>query len=133
MYGAGTVGAWKRIQLYLLLCSGAALFVSIILTAGSLKKPATSHNFFKNIDPRFSQASSETVNELLLSKDELSIAEKNSFINLYLKPSDFSASKNIPIAPAPASIYRQILDRKINNLKAKSNRTDDFIVKPVPK
>ncbi|HNU13498.1 MAG TPA: hypothetical protein PKI55_03500 [Chitinophagaceae bacterium] len=74
---------------------------------------------------------SETINDLLLSADELSIAEKNSFIQLYLKPGkEVEGITNL--LETKENVYRKIFQRKVNKLK-RINNNEDFSIKPIPK
>lgn len=73
----------------------------------------------------------EIINDLLLSADELSIAEKNSFIQLYLKPGNKAEGMN-KVLETKEDVYKKIFQRKVNKLKQKDN-DEDFFIKPIPK
>ena len=120
------------IILYAILWGVAIIIIAVIVITG-YREQLPQKSFF-NGNALDNQASSgETINELMLSANELTIAEKNSFINLYLKSTDPSSvvafSKN---KDEQKLVYNQIFQRKMNKLKNK-NSDGDFSVKPVPK
>jgi hypothetical protein len=117
---------------YLLLWSVALLMIAVTLMFGIGDK-TTGKSIFKNKSIETAEVSNETINALLLSADELNIGEKNSFINLYLKPDDNgSMLSGVNNETDREAMYNTIFTRKINNLNSK-NRNEDFSVKPIPK
>ncbi|MBK8953155.1 MAG: hypothetical protein IPM85_13695 [Chitinophagaceae bacterium] len=78
------------------------------------------------------QPSGETINQLLLSADEFTIAEKTAFINLYLKADDGTTAYE-QIKSLRKEVYSKILNRRLNNVKRQGNKQDDFLIKAVPK
>ena len=132
----GVFNSWQKGKnLYLLLWVIAIFFIGGIILTGNAEINA-GKNLFKNQDFETAGTTNETINELLLSADELSIAEKNSFVNLYLKPVE---SNGVITATATEGdnekddIYKQIFNRKINKLKVKKGGSSDFSIKPIPK
>jgi hypothetical protein len=118
--------------LYASLWGVASVIIAVIIITG-YREQLPQRNFFNGhvLDNRTS--SGETINELLLSANELTIAEKKSFINLYLKSADASSlladGRN---KDEQKRVYNQIFQRKMNNLNNK-NSDDDFSIKPIPK
>jgi len=122
--------SWQKGKaLYLLLWMGAAIVTLIIIVAGNSDDLTVKH-LFKDQNMVSPEVTDETINELLISVDELNISEKKSFINLYLKPKDSDLSTTLAQSSGE-NVYRQILHRRIEKLKAK-NQNEDFSVKPVP-
>lgn len=125
--------SWQSGKLYYLVLWSAALVIISVMLLFGFNDIVISRSIFKNKNFGSAEVSNQTINELLLSADELNIGEKNSFINLYLKPED-----NIPALTAEnnqtelASVYNKILNRKIKNLDMKI-KSEDFSVKPIPK
>ncbi|MEI9943546.1 MAG: hypothetical protein WDN26_04935 [Chitinophagaceae bacterium] len=120
---------WKQGKaLYLALWLGAAMTILIIATGAD--NTFTTKQLFKKEAMAPSEASDEAINDLLLSVDELNIAEKNSFINLYLKPNEH-ARVQLNVQDRRDSFYRQILNRRLSRLENRK-RNEDFSVKPVP-
>ncbi len=120
---------WKEGKwLYSTLWSGAFLVIVITLLVGFRDSINEKNDSKKRVLPS-GTASGETINELLLSAGQLSIAEKNSFINLYLKSSDGRTEAS---STANEQLYKEIFQRKVNKLK-KRNNNEDFSIKPVPK
>ncbi len=125
--------SWQKARsLYLALWTGAVVVTLIIVMTGySDDKPGK--HLLRTQDILSTDAANETINELLLSAGQLTIAEKTSFINLYLKPEQASTSGHTDNNNTDRdNVYQQILNRRINNLKSKSDQ-NDFSVKPVPK
>lgn len=116
-------------RLYLLLWSGTFL-ITMIMVNLKYNKPK-SINLFKNkaFDP--SASTGYAINELLLSTGQLEIAEKKSFISLYLKP-DEGVYKVIVEQSVNENVYKAIFQRKINSLQQKK-KNYDFSIKPIPK
>jgi hypothetical protein len=125
--------SWQKGKaLYLILWMGAIIVTLVIIIAGNGDNSAITH-LFKDQSLVSAEANTdETINQLLISVDELNISEKKSFINLYLKPTepDFTPTP-AQISGEDENVYRQILHRRIEKLKTK-NQDDDFSVKPVP-
>jgi hypothetical protein len=127
------VTSWQKGKaLYLLLWMGAVIVTLVIIIAGSGDNVIIKHLFKDQTLVSPEANTDETINQLLISVDELNISEKRSFINLYLKPTEVDST------PIPAQIngedenvYRQILHRRIERLKVK-DQDEDFSVKPVP-
>lgn len=118
-------------KLYLILWGGAALIGAVMTVVGYLQQ-TDDKKLLRNpafINPT---SSDETINDLLLSANELTIAEKKSFISLYHRQGD---DTEIPIYQKAKDkryeIYKQIFQRKMNKLNG--NSSADFSVKPVPK
>jgi ethanolamine ammonia-lyase large subunit len=117
--------------LYLILWGGAAIIGTVMVIIG-YSQQADEKNLLKSSAFATNKLSGDAINDLLLSGDELTIAEKKSFISLYLKPSE----NNGDIAYQKGNnksdeVYRLILQRKMNRSANKS--TNDFSVKPIPK
>ncbi len=118
-------------KLYLILWGGAA-FIGIIMVGISYKEQLDEKQLLKNKFFITKTLSGESINDLLLSADELTIAEKKSFISLYLKPgSDQDAITYQKADNKRDEVYKLILQRKMNKLNRRPS--DDFSVKPVPK
>lgn len=118
--------------LYASLWGVASVIIAIIIITG-YREQLPQRSFFNGhvLDNRTS--SGETINELLLSANELTIAEKKSFINLYLKSTDaHSLMAGRMNKSEQKRVYNEIFQRKMNNLNNKKS-DDDFSVKPIPK
>ncbi|MBL7725967.1 MAG: hypothetical protein JNK27_17640 [Chitinophagaceae bacterium] len=120
----------KRIRLYVVLWTIAVIAVVFMMADGKYVS-INEKNLFRNSGVESGVLSSETINELLLSANELSISEKKSFINLYLK-SGSNPEGNDNENETREQIYQRIFQRKINKLQQKS-RQEDFSIKPIPK
>ena len=122
----------KGIILYAILWGVSIVMIAVIVITG-YREQLPQKSFFNGNALDNKTSSGETINELMLSANELTIAEKNSFINLYLKSTDPSSvvafSKN---KDEQKLVYNQIFQRKMNKLK-NNNSDGDFSVKPVPK
>lgn len=116
-------------KLYILLWSGAFVVMLIMILDGFILYAAQKKTIRTSGEANV--WGSETINNLLLSADELSIAEKNSFIQLYLKPGN-EAYSTINVQEANESVYKKIFERKVNSLR-QSNKDEDFSIKPIPK
>lgn len=118
--------------LYASLWGVASVIIAVIIITG-YREQLPQKSFFNGhvLDNRTS--SGETINELLLSVNELTIAEKKSFINLYLKSTDASSlMADRRNNDEQKKVYNQIFQRKMKNLNSK-NSDDDFSIKPIPK
>ncbi len=130
---AAEFNSWQKGKyLYLLLWITAGFIIAGIVFAGTTAAN-DGKNIFINQDFESPEATNETINELLLSADELSITEKKSFINLYLRPGENS----ITIVSADSgrekeNVYKQIFKRKVSSLRSKEVPSD-FSIKPIPK
>lgn len=118
-------------KLYFILWGGAAI-IGVVMTLVGYWQQTDEKKLLRN--PAFTdpKSSGETINDLLLSANELTIAEKKSFISLNLKQGE---DIGIPISQKSKDkrdeIYKQIFQRKMNRLNG--NSSADFSVKPVPK
>ena len=118
-------------RLYLILWGGTATITAAMVLIG-FRQQLYEKNLLRNPFYKTENSSGEAINELLLSANELTIAEKKSFINHFLK----QANNNEETTPDKTGrkkedIYKVILQRKINRLNGKTK--DDFSVRPVPK
>lgn len=121
---------WKEGKsLYLLLWIGASVFAIVMVSFTDSKN--TELKIFKSQPVEKNTTASEMINELLLSADQLNIAEKNSFISLYLKPAEVEI-QNAITENNNEKVYDQIFQRKIKNIKKQKNK-EDFSIKPTPK
>jgi hypothetical protein len=118
--------------LYASLWGVASVIIAVIIITG-YREQLPQKSFFNGHVIDNHTSSGETINELMLSANELTITEKKSFINLYLKSTDVSSviayTKD---SDEQKRVYNQIFQRKMKNLKNK-NSDGDFSVKPVPK
>ncbi len=118
--------------LYVILWGVASVIIAVIIITG-YKEQLPQKGFFNSNVFDKSTSSGEAINELLLSANELTIAEKKSFINLYLKSTDVSSvAVYIKNNDEQKKVYNQIFQRKMNNLKNR-NSDDDFSIRPIPK
>lgn len=118
-------------KLYLILWGGAAL-IGIVMTVVGYWQQTDEKKILQN--PAFTNpaSSGETINDLLLSAHELTIAEKKSFISLYNRQGDdIVIPINQKAKDKREEIYKLIFQRKMNKLNGKPSA--DFSVKPVPK
>ncbi|HEX4372627.1 MAG TPA: hypothetical protein VHZ50_04905 [Puia sp.] len=124
--------SWQKGKaLYLLLWMGAIIVTLVIIIAGNGDNSAITH-LFKDQNLVSPEANTdETINQLLISVDELNISEKKSFINLYLKPSESDSTPTPIQISGDENVYRQIFHQRIERLQSK-NHDEDFSVKPVP-
>jgi hypothetical protein len=125
--------SWQKGKpLYLILWIGAVMVTLVIIIAGNSGGFIIKH-LFKDQSLVSPEANTdETINQLLISVDELNISEKKSFINLYLKPSESDSTPTpIQISGEDENVYRQILHQRIEKLKTK-DQEEDFSVKRVP-
>lgn len=77
--------------------------------------------------------STDIVNELLLSANELNIYGKSSLMEVNRHEEGPSASLLLQLRTNPENAYRTILRNKIEKLNIAKNGDKDFSVKPVPK
>lgn len=120
----------KKIRLYVVLWTIAVIAVVFMMADGAYVS-INEKNLFRNSSVESGVLTSETINELLLSANELSISEKKSFINLYLKSGN-SPEGSDNGNETREQIYQEIFQRKINKLQQKSKQ-EDFSIKPIPK
>ncbi len=74
----------------------------------------------------------KNIDQLLLTGNDLSVTEKNAFINIYLKSPEISANGDKGSTKNKRDeLYRSILQRRINRTTSKPQ--EDFSVRPVPK
>jgi hypothetical protein len=122
----------KRIQagtfLYPVLWGGAALIIAGMFIIGHRQQTYDKNNLH-TLQPA---SSGEMINALMVSTNDLTIEEKKSFINLFLRKGEDPEETTSTAAIKKENVYRQILQRKINR-PVKNQRPDDFSVKPVPK
>lgn len=116
-------------NLFILLWSGAIVVMLVMILDGVILDAAQKRTV--KTPGEVNIWGSETINDLLLSADELSIAEKNSFIQLYLKPGNEAGGMN-KVLETKENVYKKIFQRKINKLK-QANSNEDFSIKPIPK
>ncbi len=95
---------------------GVASVITAIIIITGYREKLPQKNFFNGHVLNNYTSSGETINELLLSANELTIAEKKSFINLYLKSTDANSlltdrRKN----DEQKKVYNQIFQRKMNS------------------
>jgi hypothetical protein len=118
--------------LYAILWGGAIIIIALIIITGYREQLPQKSFFGGNILDN-QNSSGETINELMLSANELTIAEKKSFINLYLKSGDVgSVVSYVKNQDGQRQVYRQIFQRKVNRLN-NNNSDGDFSIKPIPK
>lgn len=117
--------------LYLILWGGTAAITAAMVLIG-FRQQVYEKNLLRNDFYKTENSSGEAINELLLSVNELTIAEKKSFINLFLKQvNNNGKTASDKSGPPKEDIYKVILQRKLNRLNGKTR--DDFSVRPVPK
>jgi hypothetical protein len=126
-----SAGKRKGKSLYLILFSGTAIIVTAMLLV-DYKQGVTNKAYLISSPAGTYSGTGEDINKLLLSANELTIAEKTSLINLYLKTGEPVAAVNFNlIKEKREEVYSTILKRQINRV---SNRgAGDFSVRPVPK
>ena len=117
--------------LYLILWGGTA-----VIAAGMVFFGHRQQVYYKKLfsTPNFAMdaSSGDAINKLLISADELNIAEKTSFINLYLKQGDEAGIvTSQKVNKNREEVYKRIFQRKINKLNGKPS--EDFSVRPIPK
>ncbi len=118
-------------SLYFILFSGTAIIVAAMLLIDYKQDVANKASIISSSAEVYS-GTGEDINKLLLSANELTIAEKTSLINLYLKTGEPVATANYKyIKEKREEVYRTILKRQIN--KANNKGSGDFSIKPVPK
>jgi len=117
-------------RLYFFLWTGAVVAVAVMMIDGFNIK-AREVNLFRSRGVEQGVLTSETINDLLLSANELNISEKKSFISLYLKPGTSTTGADNS-NETREQIYQNIFKRKIIKLQQKS-RPEDFSIKPIPK
>jgi hypothetical protein len=115
--------------LYLILWSGTTI-IGVVMMLMGYEKQLKNENYLKN--PEFTEqtSSGETINNLFLSADDLTIEEKKSFINLR-QGDDKETATYQGRKEKREEVYKKIFQRKIGKLNGKS--TSDFSIKPVPK
>jgi hypothetical protein len=121
----------KGKSIYMILISGAIIITSAMLLIDynqqllekKLVKVPASGNLLSTGDK---------IDDLLLTTNELTIAEKKSFINIYLMSHQQEPGiVHDGVKKRRADLYNSILQRRINRTVAKPQ--EDFSVKPVPK
>jgi hypothetical protein len=118
-------------SLYFTLFSGTAIIVTAMLLIDYRQDVANKASIISSSAEVYS-GTGEDINKLLLSANELTIAEKTSLINLYLKTGEPVAAANYNyIKEKREEVYRTILKRQIN--KANNKGAGDFFIKPVPR
>lgn len=117
--------------LYLILWGGTALIAAGMIFFGHRQK-VYDKELFRTLNFATDASSGDAINKLLMSADELNIAEKTSFISLYLKQDDEAGIiTNQKIIKNREEVYKRIFQRKINKLNGKPS--EDFSVRPIPK
>ena len=117
--------------LYLILWGGTAVIAAGMIFFGHRQK-VYDKELFRTLNFATDASSGDAINKLLMSADELNIAEKTSFINLYLKQDDEAGIiTNQKIIKNREEVYKRIFQRKINKLNGKPS--EDFSVRPIPK
>lgn len=123
----------KGHHLYLILFSGSAIIVLAMLLVEKFMEPAQIKTTQLPSDVTNSYTGSdEDISKLLLNDEELTIEEKKSLINLYLKdgaPNTKTATYAV-IKEKREKVYSEIMKRKINRDRTTGS---DFSVRPVPK
>lgn len=118
-------------MLYLILWGGTAIITAAMVVIG-MRQQVYAKNILRNSFYKADNSSGEIINELLLSANELTIAEKKSFINLFLKSgNDYEEAGAGTISRKREDVYKNILQRKLYRLNGKTK--EDFSVRPVPK
>lgn len=119
-------------NLYLKLIAGTVLILATMFIADEWIQVAGKNKDQMKFLQR-SSASGELINNLLISVDEMTIAEKTAFINLYLKQDNLaSEGRYADIRQQRTEVYSKILRRKVN--KANHGKADDdFYIQAVPK
>jgi hypothetical protein len=118
-------------EIYIILITGTVLITLIMLLIDYRQQLYERDQLqYKVINRQLKPG--ENIDELLLSANDLSIAEKKAFINIYLKtPGKPEDNKPAYTKNKLDELYRSILQRKIN--RSTSKPREDFSVKPVPK
>lgn len=123
----------KKNYLYVVLLAGTFIILSGMIVVDKRINNYKTKNTFLEVK-KGSEKTGETINELLLSADELTITEKTAFINLYLKTAELPNELAIEeIKNQRKEVYSNILKRKIGKAKAAGSDDEDFIIKAVPK
>ena len=117
--------------LYLILWGGTAVIAAGMIFFGHRQK-VYDKELFRTLNFATDASSGDAINKLLMSADELNIAEKTSFISLYLKQDDEAGIiTNQKIIKNREEVYKRIFQRKVNKLNGKPS--EDFSVRPIPK
>jgi hypothetical protein len=121
-------GSW----LYSILFSGTAVIIAVMLIVDyNLQIETRKAHITLPADNLYSE-NGDDINKLLLSGNELTIEEKTSLINLYLKTGEpVAVLKNNTIKQKREELYNAILKRQIN--KFKKSGSNDFSIRPVPR
>jgi hypothetical protein len=123
----------KGQHLYLILFSGTAIIILAMLLVEKFIEPVQVNSTYTPSDVTNTTAAAHAdIDKLLLNDGELTIEEKKSLINLYLKdgaPDTRSATYAI-IKEKRDRLYSEIMKRKVNRERPSDN---DFSVRPVPK
>jgi len=118
-------------KLYLILWGGT-LFITIAAILFGNWQEFREKRVLKIQTQEEQQVSERGIDGLLLSSNDLTLAEKKSFISLYLKPGeDIETSIYREAKQKHKEVYKQIFQRKLARIKTKS--TDNFFVGPLPK
>ncbi len=117
--------------LYTILLTGTAIIVAVMFIIDRKLEVGITGNKNGSTNKVVFMESDADINELLLSGGDLTIEEKTSLINLYLKNGEPVAVKNFStIKEGRDLVYKEILKRQIN--KSKNKPTSDFSVRPIP-
>lgn len=121
-------------HLYLILFSGTAVIIlAMLLVERNIELSMTDSSLKTRQVGTITNASSNNLNQLLLKSGELTIEEKKSLINLYLK-GDGSAGETVSYALIKQKrdeVYGAILKRQLT--KTEPEQSSDFSIRPVPK
>ena len=121
----------KQKFIYFILSAGTILILTGMFFI-ELEGTKTGRERNGDIVMQRSSVSGEIINSLLISAEELTIAEKTAFINLYLKSDNQQTGNYSNIRQQRTAVYTNILRRKTSQAKS-ANSGDDFYIKEVPK
>jgi len=121
----------KQRLIYFILSAGTILILTgMFFIDWEKAKPGRERK--GDISKQRNSVSGEIINSLLISAEELTIAEKTAFINLYLKSENQQTDGYNNIRQQRTAVYTNILRRKTSQAKS-ANSGDDFYIKEVPK
>jgi hypothetical protein len=121
----------KGKSIYLILVAGA-IMITLVMLLLDHKQQLLDKKLVRLPSSDNTISTGEKIDELLLTTSELTIAEKKSFINIYLmSQQQETGMANERVKRRRADLYHTILQRRINRTVAKPQ--EDFSVKPVPK
>jgi hypothetical protein len=121
----------KGKSIYLILVVGA-ITITLVMLLLDRKQQRLDRKLIRLPSSDNFISTGEKIDELLLTTNELTIAEKKSFINIYLMSQQQETGMTYDgVKKRRADLYHTILQRRINRAVAKPQ--EDFSVKPVPK